>query len=563
MKMKITIKVKLALSYLAIIGAIGATSFVISRNIETIEKTAGMTVHTYEVLATLDNVVSAMVNQETGVRGYLLTASAGMANDSFLDPMRNGRTQYNEALAHVRELTSDNAEQQQRLTELDALAKEWMKTIADVEIAYARGGDVKGLQMETSGAGKKTMDALRKKAAEIREAESVLLQMRSDEQGVAVTSAKTAVIVAPVISILLAVFGAFLLILSLTRSLKRANSIANAVAEGDLTVTADARGSDEFADLVRTLNSMVSKLKEVVGRVTTAAKEVSSGADEMSSTAEQLSQGATEQASSTEEASSSMEQMAANIKQNAQNASETEKMARKSADDARQSGQAVAKAVEAMQTIAEKIMVVQEIARQTDLLALNAAVEAARAGEHGRGFAVVASEVRKLAERSQSAAGEISSLSSNTVRAAQEAGRMLDGLVPDIERTSKLVDEISVSSNEQSAGASQVNVAIQQLDKVTQENTSAAEQMSSTAEELAGQAEQLQSAIAFFKVADSVVAAAKPAAAAPRTVRSKHAPRASSAKSGFAFEMGPSPSEDDLDAEFVAMSSAKRKDQAA
>jgi methyl-accepting chemotaxis protein len=153
-----------------------------------------------------------------------------------------------------------------------------------------------------------------------------------------------------------------------------------------------------------------------------------------------------------------------------------------------------------MRTIAEKIGIVQEIARQTDLLALNAAVEAARAGEHGKGFAVVASEVRKLAERSQSAAAEISSMSSDTVKAARDAGEMLGRLVPDIRKTAELVSEISAACREQDIGASQINEAIQQLDKVTQQNAGASEEMSATSEELAAQAEELQASIAFFKV---------------------------------------------------------------
>jgi len=211
-----------------------------------------------------------------------------------------------------------------------------------------------------------------------------------------------------------------------------------------------------------------------------------------------------------------MEEMTATIKQSADNASQTEKIARQSAADAIASGEAVDNAVSAMQTIAEKIMVVQEIARQTDLLALNAAVEAARAGEHGRGFAVVASEVRKLAERSQAAAAEISTLSGTTVKAAQSAGAMLAKLVPDIQRTAELVEEISAASREQNAGASQINTAIQQLDKVTQQNTSAAEEMSATSEELASQAEQLQTAISYFRIDGSQVNRAKAAAPAGR-----------------------------------------------
>jgi methyl-accepting chemotaxis protein len=192
--------------------------------------------------------------------------------------------------------------------------------------------------------------------------------------------------------------------------------------------------------------------------------------------------------------------MAANVKQNAANAAQTEKIAQQSAHDAEASGAAVSRAVEAMQTIAGRITIVQEIARQTDLLALNAAVEAARAGEHGKGFAVVASEVRKLAERSQTAAAEIGALSGDTVKVAQEAGIMLARLVPDIKKTAQLVQEITAACREQDVGATQINQSIQQLDKVGQQNSAASEQVSSTAEELASQAEQLQSTISYFRI---------------------------------------------------------------
>jgi methyl-accepting chemotaxis protein len=301
-------------------------------------------------------------------------------------------------------------------------------------------------------------------------------------------------------SVLTAIGAALWIALNISRNLSRAVGFADSVANGDLSQTIAVTTDDEVADLVKALQRMVANLREIILKTTTAATNVAAGAQELSVSAEQLSQGATEQASSAEEASSSMEEMASNIKQNADNANQTEAIAHQSAKNAEASGQAVDRAVAAMQTIADKIGIIQEIARQTDLLALNAAVEAARAGEHGKGFAVVASEVRKLAERSQSAAAEIGVLSTDTAKAARDAGEQLTKLVPDIRRTAELVEEITSACREQDAGASQINVAIQQLDKVTQQNASASEEVSATSEELSSQAEQLQETIAFFRL---------------------------------------------------------------
>jgi len=320
---------------------------------------------------------------------------------------------------------------------------------------------------------------------------------------------------------------------------------AKEVAGGNLMVALKERSPED--ELMRALSTMVEKLVEVVENVKTSADNVASGSQQLSATAQQMSQGATEQAASAEEVSSSMEEMTSSIRQNADNSSQTEKIAVKSASEAMEGGKAVAETVSAMKEIATRIGIIEEIARQTNLLALNAAIEAARAGEHGKGFAVVAAEVRKLAERSQKAAGEIGNLSATSVEVAEKAGAMLTSILPDIQRTADLVQEISASSKEQDAGAEQINTAIQQLDNVIQQNASASEEMAATSEELSSQAEQLQNIIEFFRIDDSPVqhAVSKsrhlgrqvPVSAAPNK-RQKRVNQPKTANTGVNLRMG-------------------------
>ncbi len=325
----------------------------------------------------------------------------------------------------------------------------------------------------------------------------------------------------------------------LIEAMERVTHAAQEIAGGNLQI--EVRERSDKDELMRALASMVRRLSDVVVDVKGSSDNVASGAQQMSASSEQLSQGATEQASSIQQVSSSMEQMSSNIKQNADNAAQTEKIALKAAADAREGGEAVSQTVDAMKQIASKITIIEEIARQTNLLALNAAIEAARAGEHGKGFAVVASEVRKLAERSQRAASEITGLSGSSVEVAEKAGRLLSRILPDVQKTAELVQEISAASREQDKGSTQINQALQQLDQVIQSNASSAEELSATAEELARPAVQLQTAIGFFKVESRdrtrpALPAPAPAPAPKKTAKVASAGRAGKGNGGAAHD---------------------------
>ncbi len=534
--MRATIKLKLGLSFAAVIVLSAITAGIGITSLGSLDTTIGEMVQGPVQRLQLVEEVSTDLLQAIRAQKNLILAST-----------KEEIERYDRQITEIRPQVTERLDKGEALASVEgkpkwvALRADWQHYTAEedkVRDAIRRGAQQEAKEMSTGELRQIVGDA------EKQVNELVDLQhkhMATATAGVAdrYESSRLLLIGAVTISLAIAVAAALWIALNISRGLAGAIGLANAVAIGDLDQDVAVKSNDEIKDLVDALNRMtgalratakvadaiaggdltveakrlsdkdtlgmalermLEKLRLVISEALNASENVSAGSQELSASAEELSQGATEQASSTEEASASMEEMAANIKQNADNASQTEKIARQSANDAQASGEAVGRAVDAMRTIAEKITIVQEIARQTDLLALNAAVEAARAGEHGRGFAVVASEVRKLAERSQSASAEISTLSSQTVKAAQDAGEMLTRLVPDIKKTADLVAEISAACREQDIGGNQVNQAIQQLDKVTQQNASASEQMSATSEELAAQAEQLQSSITYFRV---------------------------------------------------------------
>jgi methyl-accepting chemotaxis protein len=318
-------------------------------------------------------------------------------------------------------------------------------------------------------------------------------------------------------------------------------TVLSGVAQGDLTQSIEGDYKGEFAEIKSHVNTTIVKLSQVVTEVNSSAEALAGASEEVSATAQSLSQASSEQAAGVEETSASIEQMTASITQNTENAKVTDGMATKAASDSAEGGEAVRATVAAMKQIAQKIGIIDDIAYQTNLLALNAAIEAARAGEHGKGFAVVAAEVRKLAERSQVAAQEISTVAGSSVELAEKAGRLLDQMVPNIKKTSDLVQEITAASEEQSSGVGQINAAVSQLSQTTQQNASSSEELAATAEEMSSQAEQLQQTMGFFKLAGSRVAThapSEPRRAVPQKLTKSVKPKTSSRAGGFSLNPG-------------------------
>ncbi|MBF0178830.1 MAG: methyl-accepting chemotaxis protein [Magnetococcales bacterium] len=331
-----------------------------------------------------------------------------------------------------------------------------------------------------------------------------------------VASSESLILIGALLAILIGIVIGYLFSRNMANAITGSIDNMTRMAGGNLGIHCATDRADELGQMSRSIDEMASRLRSVVEEVAQSVVNVTAGSQQLSDSAQNLAEGASSQAASIEETSSAMEEMTSTIQKNMENAQITERIATDASRDASNGGEAVVKAVTAMKEIASKISIIEEIARQTNLLALNAAIEAARAGEHGKGFAVVAAEVRKLAERSQTAAGEISHLSASSVVVAEEAGTIINKLVPDIRRTAELIQEIAASSREQNQGADQINKAIQQLDQVIQQNAGSSEEMAATAEELSAQADLLRQTMSFFKTDEASSHAISPPSAARR-----------------------------------------------
>ncbi|HIJ83517.1 MAG: chemotaxis protein [Magnetococcales bacterium] len=506
--------------------------------LEIMKKNEGWVAHTNKVIAHANDILAAAVDMETGMRGYLLAGK-----DEFLEPYTNGSKKFFELTASLKQTVSDNPAQVQLIGEIEANISSWKKDDVEPSIALRRQiGDAKTMddiaRLVSEARGKVYFDKFRGIMADFKAEEAGLMEKRKEANIATISNTFTTIVIAIILAVLVSIAIAWYLSRDVLRQVGGEPPViaelTRRVSEGDLTVQLNTSG--EATGIFLAVKSMVENLRKVIGDVATAAEQVSTGSNQISDAAQGLSQGATEQAASIEETSSAMEEMSSNISQNTDNSMTTQTISEKAAKDAAEGGVAVGKAVQAMKEIASKIGIIEEIARQTNLLALNAAIEAARAGEHGKGFAVVAAEVRKLAERSQTAAGEISQLSTSSVSVAESAGGIINKLVPDIQKTAELIKEIASSSREQNQGSTQINQSIQQLDEVIQRNAGASEEMAATAEELNAQAEVMNQSIAFFNLGQQGGTikrqpAQKPTSAAKHQIThvQKHAPKALSA----------------------------------
>ncbi|MCA1413660.1 CHASE3 domain-containing protein [Bradyrhizobium sp. NBAIM20] len=509
----VRISLKVSAVFAAICLVVAGSTAAIYNSLSVMNATARMTVHTYEVLEQLSNVVGAMVNAETGVRGYLVSG-----DPAFLGPYEAGQKQFQAATAQVGSLTSDNAAQQKRLERVKAFASEWMTSIAQREISLMKdpATQSKARELEASGAGKKAMDGLRAVVQEMDAEERALLSVRGAASEAASRNATLSMLIGGIVTLLLSLVGAFGVAFAVTRPIQRITTEMGILAKGDTSVVVSAtERKDEIGemaqavqvfktnaieverlkaeqaeterrnaeqrkrDMVRLADDFESAVGQIIGTVSSASTQLEASATTLTGTAERSQKLATTVAGASEEAStnvqsvaSATEEMASSVGEISRQVQESARMAGDAVGQARATTERVSELSKAAARIGDVVELINTIAGQTNLLALNATIEAARAGEAGRGFAVVASEVKALAEQTAKATGEIGQQISGIQAATNDSVGAIKEISSTIERLSEISSAIAAAVEEQGAATQEIARNVQQAAHGTQQVSS-------------------------------------------------------------------------------------------